>query len=345
MINFDDPGFPWALLAILLGLRLASFVIERLAAAPAAPPAAGDDLAVAPDDPAEREEAPSPPGAPDAAADAVPAGPPAPAMAERFAPPRDPAEVAEVPRHVDETLLAEDAEPASAVPAESAPDQADAPADARGEDGSRGEFRLWHELLDSAIIAVVLVFFLIRPFLLQAFYIPTGSMIPTLQIGDKVLATKFTYRLREPRVGDVVVFHAPRKALELNGQRYNPKQPTDYVKRVVGTPGDRVRITYDGVYVNDTLLHEPYVAARPDYEFPLTVMGDFSPRLGAGVANALHPYINDHALVVPEGYLLVLGDNRRESHDGHVWGLLERDAVVGKAVVIFLPLKRIGFIR
>ncbi len=344
MINFDDPGFPWALLAIFLGLRLASFVIERLIAAQAKPSPAHDGLALAPDDPARGEEAMPPLHAP-ADAETVTDAPLTPMEAQIPISMADPVEVEETPGTVDETLLADDAEDVNGRPDATVTDSANADAGMKGEDGSRGEFRLWHELLDSAIIAVVLVFFLIRPFLLQAFYIPSGSMIPTLQIGDKVLATKLTYRLHEPRVGDVVVFHAPRKALELNGQRYNPKQPTDYVKRVVGTPGDRVRITYDGVYVNDRLLNEPYVAARPDYEFPVTSGGDFSMRLGAGVANELLPHIQGNELLVPKGYLLVLGDNRLESHDGHVWGLLKRDAVVGKAVVVFWPLKRIGFIK
>jgi signal peptidase I len=300
IINFDDPGFPYALLAIFVGLRMALFVIERLSAAQPDPPVVPEGLSLAPDDTTDTAET-------------LP------------------------PLRVDAETAAE-IETLAAVPAAD-DDAADAPV-SRG-----GQHRLMHEVLDSAVIAVILVFFLIRPFLLQAFYIPSGSMIPTLQIGDKVLATKIIYRLREPRTGDVVVFHAPRVALETNSQRYDPKNPIDYVKRVIATPGDRVRITYDAVYLNDKKLNEPYVANTPGYDFPLTSQGDFPPLMRSSVANALLPHIKGRDLVVPKGYLLVLGDNRTESHDGHAWGLLKRNAVVGKAITIFWPPKRWRIIR
>jgi signal peptidase I len=203
------------------------------------------------------------------------------------------------------------------------------------------------ELLDSGIIAVILVFFIIRPFVLQAFFIPTGSMIPTLREGDRLLATKYIYHFRQPQRSEVVVFDAPETALRLQSQPYDPKQPVEYVKRVVGVPADHIRVKRDdGVYVNGEKLHEPYINDVPDYNFPLEPDGSISERISDRVVKKqLAPHIHDGALVVPEGYLFVLGDNRTESLDGHMWGLLERKRVIGKATYIFWPLDRKGLIR
>lgn len=333
--NFDDPWFPYALLAILLGLRLASYAIQRIMDAHPDPIIAPDGPELAPDDPALNEQAVPPLQASVSApvdtampVDAAPA--PLPAPIEMAAP-------AEVEAPPADTLWEDDA---SVPPTEPAPDDAQP---AKPDEPDEKPTNLWHELLDSAMIAVILVFCIIRPFLLQAFYIPSGSMIPTLQIQDKVLASKITYRLREPRDGDIIVFHAPRKALETRMETVDPTKPSpDYVKRVMGVPGDRIHIDAEGVHRNGALLKEPYVADSPDYEFPLTVFGDFSPELGTGIANELKPHIEGRDLVVPKGYLLVLGDNRNDSHDGHKWGLLPRNAVIGNVVFVFWPMSRFG---
>jgi signal peptidase I len=327
-INFDDPWFPYALLAILLGLRLASYAIHRIMDAHPDPVAAPDGPALAPDDPAIAEQV-MPPLQLDMA---VAAPPPAPVATEFDVA----AEPAATP---PETLWEEDA----AAPPPAAPAEHVTEPESAGEPRERPT-NLWHELLDSAMIAVILVFCIIRPFLLQAFYIPSGSMEPTLQIQDKVLASKITYRLREPRAGDIIVFHAPRKAQETHMETVDlTKPPPDYVKRVVGVPGDRIRIDFDGVHRNGVLVKEPYTA--PNYEFPITSYGDFSPKLGAGIPNDLQPHVKGRDLVIPKGYLLVLGDNRNDSHDGHVWGLLPRDTVIGNVVFVFWPLSRLGPVR
>lgn len=219
-------------------------------------------------------------------------------------------------------------------------------------------YRVLAELLDSGIIAVILVFFLIRPFVLQAFYIPSGSMEPTLMGpdttntiaeqrhgGDKLIASKFLYHLRKPRHGEVVVFHAPSVALEIMGTPYDPDHPVEYVKRVIGVPGDRIRIVAnDGVYINDERQQEPYVKNLVNYDFPLDRDGSISTKTPA-VRNQLQPFIHGNALVVPPGYLFVMGDNRQFSHDGHMWGLLDERRVIGKAIFIFWPPRRVGIIH
>jgi len=198
---------------------------------------------------------------------------------------------------------------------------------------------LWHsaparrfmvELLDSGLIAFVLVFLLIRPFVVQAFWIPSGSMSPTLLPGDRILVNKFVYRLGEPKRGDIVVFDAPPQALQGPEKR-------DFVKRLIGLPGDEIQIRrYEGVYVNGHLLKEPAGIPLPDYDWPVDDLG-----LPA------RPYR------VPQGCYFVLGDNRVDSNDAHRWHdpvtgesrpELEASRVLGKAMVVFWPPTRIGLV-
>lgn len=285
MFKLDDPGIAFALLAIIVGLRLALFVAERFLTARAAMPEAP---LLSPDDPAE-----------------------------------------ETPLQIDAA--------ASTQPAKS-------PADSRS-------LRFVTELLDAALIAVILVFFIIRPLMIQAFFIPSESMVPTLQKGDKLLVTKYNYFIRNPKRGEVVVFHAPKVALDTSSQPYDPQHPTDYVKRVVGVPGDHIHIVaHDGVYVNGKRLQERYVAALPNYHYPsdprTSDTYDF-PQYPQDpqVKEALKNDIRNGELIVPPDHFFVLGDNRTMSHDSHVWGLVEKKALVGKALMIFWPPARFGVVH
>ena len=170
------------------------------------------------------------------------------------------------------------------------------------------------EFVDSGLVAVLLVFCILRPFVVQAFYIPSGSMLPTLQINDRILVSKFLYFFREPQFADVVVFRAPPLA---------SVEKKDFIKRVVGLPGDSIAVRQEGVYRNGRRLTESYVMdSYYTYVFPQSG-GEY---------------------VVPEGALLVLGDNRNSSRDSHVWGLLPRENVLGKAFFIFWPPQRISLV-
>ena len=201
-------------------------------------------------------------------------------------------------------------------------------------------YTIINELLDAALIAIILVFFIIRPFILQAFYIPTGSMVPTLQENDKLIVLKYPYHFRSPRRGEVVVFRAPEIAISTSDKPDYAQ--VDYVKRVIGVPGDRIHIVDgEGVYINDKLLHEPYVAASPDYDFPYSRNGLLQ-GVNSEVNKQLQSNISGNDLIVPPGFLFVMGDNRRHSHDSHRWGLLPRKTLVGKAYFLFWPPHRIG---
>jgi signal peptidase I len=165
------------------------------------------------------------------------------------------------------------------------------------------------------ILAIALVVALgLRFWVLEPRYIPSSSMEPTLQIGDRIAVEKLSYRWREPQRGDVVVFYPPG---ETDRQRA-------YIKRVVGLPGDRLQIQNGQVYANGVPLPEPYIAEPLDYAL---VKPD-----GEEAAT----------LTVPPGSYWVMGDNRNNSNDSHVWGYLPRRNLIGRAFFRFYPLNRFG---
>lgn len=166
------------------------------------------------------------------------------------------------------------------------------------------------DFLESIALAVGVVVAVVNPFIIQAFLIPSGSMIPTLQVGDRIMADKFIYYIRDPQRGEVVVFRAPPEA---------DPQERNFVKRVIGLPGDVVEVRDGKVFVNGTPLNEPYIYEPPYYQFG--------------------PY------KVPQGHYFVMGDNRNDSNDSHIWGPLSRDRITGRALFIWWPVKRWGIVR
>ena len=231
--------------------------------------------------------------------------------------------------------------------------------------------KFWIELADSAAIAFGLVLFIINPFLLHAFYIPSGSMEDTLHINDRVLVSKFVYRVQGPKAGDVVVFLPPNEA--------DSQEPGDnFIKRCFGAPGDVVYANNKKYYRNGKLLAEPYVKwsggpdGGPPYDLKIVdghvYTRDISPYAAfnatpapwvhEGHANSgdhrdgvpypdqpSQSYIQNHAPeAVPSGKYLMLGDHRDHSSDGHVWGFVPRANVVGKAFCVFWPPSRIGLL-
>ncbi len=169
---------------------------------------------------------------------------------------------------------------------------------------------IWLEGLKTIGLSIVLALG-IRTFVAEARYIPSGSMLPTLQINDRLIVDKVSYRFESPQRGDVVVFNPTDELL-----RQNFKDA--FIKRVIGLPGETIEVLNGRVYVNGKALNEDYVADRPDYQWgPQTV---------------------------PQGSYLVLGDNRNQSYDSHYWGFVPREKIIGRAVVRFWPLDRIGTI-
>jgi signal peptidase I len=166
----------------------------------------------------------------------------------------------------------------------------------------------WIEALKTIGLSAILALG-IRTFVAEARYIPSGSMLPTLEINDRLIIDKLGYLFKEPKRGDIVVFN-PTAAL----QEQNFKDA--FIKRVIGLPGDKVQVKLGVVYVNDQPLQEQYIQEQPNY--------DYGP------------------VVVPKNQYLVLGDNRNNSYDSHYWGFVPRENIIGQAVIRFYPFNRMG---
>ena len=183
------------------------------------------------------------------------------------------------------------------------------------------------EYFESICVAVILALF-IRTFVVQAFKIPTGSMIDNLLIGDHLLVNKMLYAptggdvekellpVRDIRRGDVVVF------------KYPSEPERDFIKRVIGLPGDAIRIEDKTVYINDEPLQEDYV---------------YYPS-GNNAEEGYSDYRRDNMpeIVVPPNQYFVMGDNRDNSHDSRFWGTLPRELVKGRALLIYWSFEAPG---
>jgi signal peptidase I len=178
--------------------------------------------------------------------------------------------------------------------------------------------------LPGLILTALALALVIKTFLFQAFYIPSGSMQPTLEPGDRVLVNKIPYYLHDPERGDIIVFEDPNPGREpdrgivggfLNwltqGLGFTPPDHEDFIKRVIGVPGDVIRGKDGKVLVNGKPIDEPYLTQKTD---------EFGP------------------FEVPQGKLFVMGDNRRASNDSRFGlGFVPIDRVIGKAFVIIWP--------
>ena len=197
---------------------------------------------------------------------------------------------------------------------------------------------------------VILVVFLIRSFIAEPFKIPSGSMMPTLLAGDFILVNKFTYGLRvpilnntfievnHPKRGDVFVFHYP------------PDPSIDYIKRVVGVPGDKILYQDKQLYINGQKMDMTYL---DDYQYESVGLNQvhakrYSEQLGDVKHDVLieeNSFSKEGGVEVPSGYYFAMGDNRDNSKDSRYWGFVPERNLVGKAFFIwwnFDDFKRIG---
>jgi len=198
----------------------------------------------------------------------------------------------------------------------------------------------WPGSLQSLMATVVIAVFVIT-FVVQAFQIPSESMENTLLIGDYLLVDKFCYGgggfwdhivpYRKIQRGDIVVFHYPVR----------PSQ--HFVKRVVGVPGDRVRLINKQVLVNGVALKEPYVRysspVRDVYRDDFPRVDIPAPGLEAAWWLQMRKLVEDNALIVPQGYYFVLGDNRDESLDSRYWGFVPRENIIGRPLLIYWSVR------
>ena len=201
----------------------------------------------------------------------------------------------------------------------------------------------WVDFVESLLVTILLALFG-TTFIVQAFKIPSQSMEPTLLIGDHLLVNKFLFEgrgawyekilpYRSIRRGDIIVFKFP----------YDDHP--HYVKRVIGLPGDRIRIVHQAVFVNGIRLDEPYVVHDPSVQDPFA--DNFPPvsrylleyETRSEWADQIMDYVRQGELVVPPGHYFAMGDNRDRSWDSRFWGFVDRDSIMGRPVVIYWSVK------
>jgi signal peptidase I len=179
------------------------------------------------------------------------------------------------------------------------------------------EESFWVETIKTLATAAVLAFG-IRTFVAEARYIPSESMLPTLEVNDRLIIEKVSYKFKDPDRGEVVVFMPPASAGRCTDPNAtNPQAPKDaFIKRVIGLPGDVVEARNGQVFINGNEIAENYIEAAPNYSYGPTK--------------------------VPADSYLVLGDNRNNSCDSHYWGFVPRQNMIGRAMVRFWPPDRMG---
>ena len=193
------------------------------------------------------------------------------------------------------------------------------------------------------IVVTLILLIIIRQGFIEARYIPSESMVPTLKINDRLIVEKVTKNLRMLGVklpiqrGDVLVFYPPPDGNRGKDLHYDPlsifarwtglpflPQDDAYIKRVIGLPGDQIEIkANEGVFINNKFLAESYINEIPRYN--CTDLKDIEVYKRKGLSGKI---------IVPKGHLFLMGDNRNRSQDSHVWGFLDEKRIVGRAAVI-----------
>lgn len=170
-------------------------------------------------------------------------------------------------------------------------------------------FQFFKELISVVVIAFVLSLIL-RTWVVEGRVVPSESMLSTIQVNDRFILNKVIYHFQEPEKGDIIVFRPPE---EINARE-------DFVKRLIAVPGDTVEVKNGQLYVNNKVQQEPYVKTAMNYEFG--------------------------PVVVPPNSYFVMGDNRNNSYDSHLWGVwLTRDHIIGKAVFTYWPLNHLHILK
>ncbi|HVA72710.1 MAG TPA: signal peptidase I [Candidatus Limnocylindrales bacterium] len=222
--------------------------------------------------------------------------------------------------------------------AKNKPKPAPAPAGPTTRDKIRRELMSW--------FWVILAFFIIESMIVQARVIPSASMENTILIGDHLIVSLVGYDIgipftehhiplwRNPKRQQIIVFEAPPEAAH----------DEDFIKRVIGVPGDAINISRGIVYVNGKRLNEPYADREPgDSESPVENFPPMGDNLFDGItpewAMALHTYVKDGKLIVPPREYFVMGDNRDDSNDSRYWGFVPRRNIIGTPLFIYMSIR------
>ncbi|GLX71172.1 signal peptidase I [Paenibacillus glycanilyticus] len=185
--------------------------------------------------------------------------------------------------------------------------------------------RAYKEIVDwikALAIAVILVF-VIRTFLFSPFIVDGPSMEPNFYTGERLIVNKLIFKMREPHHGEVVVFHVP-------------DQGRDFIKRVIGVPGDTIKVVGDDVFINDQKVEEPYLKEAIALAHENGELYNTGPDF---------PNANVSESVVPEGKIFAMGDHRGNSQDSRDIGYVSEKEIIGRADVMFWPLNKISIIK
>ena len=194
------------------------------------------------------------------------------------------------------------------------------------------------EYVEAFAVALVLALF-IRAFVVQAFKIPSGSMLETLQIGDHLLVNKFLYGIKMPFTDSILVQVSDPKFQDIIVFEYPEDPDKDFIKRIIGLPGDTIEIRDKEVFRNGEKLSEPYIQHVDSTVYP-SLENILHRKIGQGEYFKVkdpHQFKRDTMppLTVPEGQYFVMGDNRDSSHDSRWWGFVKREAIKGKAFILY----------
>ncbi len=175
------------------------------------------------------------------------------------------------------------------------------------------EKTLWNQIRENIVILAIALglSLLIRTFVAEPRFIPSDSMFPTLEINDRLVIEKVSYYLDSPQFGDIIVFTPPSQLQEIG---YGADQA--FIKRIIGKPGQTIEVKNGRVYIDNQPQFERYIAEEPHYQLP--------------------------PVKVPENSYFVMGDNRNDSNDSHVWGFLPQENIIGRAIFRFWPIERFG---
>jgi signal peptidase I len=174
------------------------------------------------------------------------------------------------------------------------------------------------EYIEAIILAIVIAFF-IRTFVIQAYKIPSGSMKPTLQIGDHILVSKFNYGIKLPMIRSTLIPFGTPKRGDIVVFIYPEDRSKDFIKRLIGLPGDTIAIRDKKILINGL----PYKDNHGVYSDNMIIPGSVQPRDNFG------------PVTVPNDSIFVMGDNRDESYDSRFWGVVDQRDVLGKALIIY----------
>ena len=193
----------------------------------------------------------------------------------------------------------------------------------------------FREYAEAAVIAILLALF-IRTFIVQAFKIPSGSMKPTLLIGDHLLVNKFIYGIKVPFIDRFIIeFKSPERG-DIVVFKWPKDESKDFIKRVVGIEGDKVEIKEDVLYVNDKRIDLEYIDRFSDDR--ISKAHRYIETFGESRHYIIDEYIKRETFgpkIVPEGSIFVMGDNRDNSQDSRYWGFVTLNKIKGKALIIY----------